>query len=91
MAEAQIQAAKSALDAAKEQVVVNQAEHSRVKTMLAYTNVTAPFSGVITKRFADNGSMIQAGISSQTQAMPVARLSQANYRHSAPAQRAIYF
>lgn len=76
VAEAQIQAAKSALDAAKEQVRVSQAEHAKLKTMFGYTSVTAPFNGVITKRFADNGSMIQAGISSQTQAMPVARLSQ---------------
>ena len=32
---------------------------------------TSPFAGVITKRYANTGSMIQAGISSQTQAMPV--------------------
>jgi len=31
---------------------------------------------VITKRYADKGSMIQAGTASQTQAMPVARLSE---------------
>ncbi len=41
-----------------------------------YTRVTAPFAGVITKRYADTGSMIQAGTASQTQAMPVVRLSQ---------------
>jgi RND family efflux transporter MFP subunit len=31
---------------------------------------------VITKRYADTGSMIQAGTASQTQAMPVVRLSE---------------
>lgn len=41
-----------------------------------YTRVVAPFEGVITKRFADTGSMIQAGTASQTQAMPVVRLSE---------------
>ena len=41
-----------------------------------YTQVTAPFAGVVTKRYADTGSMIQAGTASQTQAMPVVRLSQ---------------
>jgi RND family efflux transporter MFP subunit len=38
----------------------------------------APFAGVITRRYADTGAMIQAGTSSQTQSMPVVRLSQ-NY------------
>jgi len=47
-----------------------------VNTMLAYTQVTAPFAGVITKRYANTGSMIQAGTASQTQAMPVVRLSE---------------
>jgi RND family efflux transporter MFP subunit len=44
--------------------------------MYAYTNITAPFTGVVTKRYANVGSMIQAGISSQTQSMPIVRLAQ---------------
>jgi RND family efflux transporter MFP subunit len=76
VAEAQVAAAKSALVAAQEQVKVSRAEQSRTKTLFAYTNVSAPFTGVITKRYADTGSMIQAGTASQTQAMPLVRLSQ---------------
>jgi RND family efflux transporter MFP subunit len=76
VAEAQINAAKSALAVAQEQVRVNTAEVQKVRTLMAYTNVTAPFTGVITKRFADVGSMIQAGIASQTQAEPVVQLSE---------------
>jgi len=76
VAEAQVAAAKSALTAAQQQVHVNTADASKVKTLMEYTRVTAPFSGVITKRYADQGSMIQAGTASQTQAMPVARLSE---------------
>lgn len=76
VAEAQIAAAKSSLAAAKQQVDVNKADLSRVNTMHDYTRVTAPFTGVVTKRFADIGSMIQAGTASQTQAMPLVRLSQ---------------
>jgi RND family efflux transporter MFP subunit len=76
VSEAQVSAAKSALAAATEQVNVNTAESQRIKTMIDYTRVTAPFAGVITKRFADTGSMIQAGTASQTQAMPVVRLSE---------------
>jgi len=68
--------AKSALAASKQQVDVNIAELSKVRTMIEYTKVTAPFAGVITKRYANTGSMIQAGTSSNTQAMPVVSLSE---------------
>ena len=74
--EAQVAATKSALAAAEEQVNVNSADTQRVKTMMDYTRVTAPFTGVVTKRYADTGSMIQAGTASQTQAMPVVKLSE---------------
>jgi RND family efflux transporter MFP subunit len=76
VAGAQVAAAKSALAVAQEQVNVNSADMQRVKTMMDYTRVTAPFAGVITRRYADKGSMIQAGTASQSQAMPVVKLSQ---------------
>jgi len=76
VSEAQVSAAKSALDSAVQQVNMNKADQGRTKTMFEYTRVTAPFAGVITKRYADTGSMIQAGTASQTQAMPLVKLSQ---------------
>jgi len=76
VAEAQLEGTKSHLAAAMQKVSVTRSELARVKTMLAYTQVTAPFSGVITKRYANTGSMIQAGTASQTQAMPLVRLSE---------------
>lgn len=76
VSEAQVSAAKSNLTAAEEQVQVNKAELQKVATMAAYLNVTAPFAGVITKRYADTGSMIQAGTSSHTQVMPLVKLSE---------------
>uniref|UniRef100_Q01PE3 Efflux transporter, RND family, MFP subunit n=1 Tax=Solibacter usitatus (strain Ellin6076) TaxID=234267 RepID=Q01PE3_SOLUE len=76
VAEAQLAGAKSALAAAQEQVNVNNADTQKVKTLMEYTRVTAPFAGVITRRYADTGSMIQAGTASQTQAMPVVKLSE---------------
>jgi RND family efflux transporter MFP subunit len=76
IAEAQVSGAKSNLAAAQEQVHVNDAELQRIKTLFDYTKVTAPFTGVVTKRYADKGSMIQAGTSSSSQAMPLVRLSQ---------------
>lgn len=74
--QAQVAAARSGLDAANEQVSVSRASLGRIRTMIDYTRVTAPFDGVVTKRFADVGSMIQAGTASQTQAMPLVRLSE---------------
>lgn len=76
VAEAQVAAAKAAITAAEEQVEVAKTTENKIRTMLAYSRIAAPFSGVITKRFADRGSMIQAGTASQTQAMPVVELSQ---------------
>src|SRR5712692_5157041 len=76
VAEAQLAATKSGVTAALQQVDVNKAEMGKVNTLHDYTRVTAPFAGVVTKRYADTGSMIQAGTASQTQAMPVIRLSQ---------------
>ena len=76
VSEAQVAAAKSALASATQQVGMSQAEHQKVRTMMDYTRVVAPFAGVITKRYADTGAMIQAGTASQTQAMPVVRLSE---------------
>jgi RND family efflux transporter MFP subunit len=76
VAEAQLAGAHSHLAAAMQKVSVTRSELARVKTMLAYTQVMAPFAGVITKRYANTGSMIQAGTASQTQAMPVVRLSE---------------
>ena len=76
VAEAQVSGARSNLSAAEQQVRVNSAELQKINTMFEYTKVVAPFAGVVTKRFADTGSMIQAGTSSSTQVMPLVRLSE---------------
>jgi RND family efflux transporter MFP subunit len=76
VAEAQVSAARSSVSAAEQQVQVSLAEVQKVKTLSDYTRVTAPFAGVVTRRYADTGAMIQAGIASSTQAMPVVKLSE---------------
>jgi RND family efflux transporter MFP subunit len=76
VAEAQVSAAKSRVVSSEQRIRVNQAEQARYQTMYQYAVITAPFTGVVTKRFANTGSLIQAGTSSQTQAMPVVRLSE---------------
>ena len=76
VSEASVAEAKSGLASAQQQVQVSTADEDKTKTLFDYSRITAPFAGVISKRFADTGSMIQAGTASQTQAMPVVRLSQ---------------
>lgn len=77
-AQAQLATANAALASLEQQVQVTAASSARVRTMLTYLRIAAPFSGVVTKRFADPGAMIQAGTASQTQAMPVVRIAQTN-------------
>ncbi len=76
VAEAQVSAAQSGLAAANQQVEVNKADEQKIQTLMEYTKVTAPFAGVVTRRYADTGSMIQAGTASQTQAEPIVKLSE---------------
>jgi RND family efflux transporter MFP subunit len=75
-AQAQVAVAKATLAAMQEQTNASAASRARVDTMLRYLRVTAPFAGIITRRYADTGAMIQAGTASQTQAMPVVRLAE---------------
>jgi RND family efflux transporter MFP subunit len=75
-AAAQLSSAQAALKAAQEDQAEAESEYSRSQAMIQYATIRAPFAGVVTKRYASTGSMIQAGISSQTQAMPVVRLAQ---------------
>ena len=71
-AEAKDRATAAAIDAAK-------ADVGKYQTMLAYTQITAPFDGVITWRDADPGALIQAGTMSDTQAKSLLKISD-NYR-----------
>jgi RND family efflux transporter MFP subunit len=75
---AQIDAAKAALSAAKQQTAVADADRMRVGALAAYATVTAPLTGVITWRYADTGALIQAGTTSNTQAMPLVKLAQSD-------------
>ncbi len=73
--EAQISAAKAALESAQQQVDVGQADVQKTLTMNAYATITAPFAGVVTHRYADTGAMVPAGTNSPN-TMPIVKLSQ---------------
>ena len=76
--EAQVDAAKAALAAAREQTEIANADNERVSALSDYATVTAPFDGVVVWRDADTGALIQAGTASNVQSLPVVKLSQSN-------------
>jgi RND family efflux transporter MFP subunit len=75
-AESQVDAAKAAMAAAKQHLGSAQSENQRIQALHDYTNVTAPISGVVVWRYADTGALIQGGTNSNSQDLPIVRLSQ---------------
>jgi RND family efflux transporter MFP subunit len=75
-AQAQVDAAKSALAAAEGGAQVASADNERVAAIQGYTKVVAPLDGVITWRYADTGALIQSGTGSNDQALPIVKLSE---------------
>jgi RND family efflux transporter MFP subunit len=73
---AEVDAAKAALAAAGKGMEVSQADNQRVSAIEDYTNVIAPLDGVIVWRYADTGALIQSGISSNSQDLPIVKLAQ---------------
>jgi RND family efflux transporter MFP subunit len=75
-ASSQVDAGQAALEAAQSQLAVVRAKLARDQTLFDYARITAPFSGVVTERYANLGTLVQAGTGSSTQAIPIAKLSQ---------------
>ncbi|MFN7938677.1 MAG: efflux RND transporter periplasmic adaptor subunit [Bryobacteraceae bacterium] len=73
-AEAQVASADAALGVVRHQIEASRATVEKAKTLAAYTEITAPFDGIVTKRNVDLGAMIQAGTSSS--AVPLVRIAE---------------
>lgn len=76
-AAAAVEAAKSAVASAQGKLGVSQADRQRVGSLVQYATITAPFTGVITMRYADTGSLIPAG-TSESNAQAVVRMAQSD-------------
>jgi RND family efflux transporter MFP subunit len=74
--EAQVEASKSAMQSAQGALAAAEAKLVHDQVLYDYSRITAPFSGVVTQRFANLGALMQAGTSSSTQAMPLVKLAQ---------------
>lgn len=74
-AEAQVDASKSALAAAKQELEVAKANQQHFSALSDYAKITAPYNGVVTWRFSDTGALVQAG-TSNTSGLPVVTLAE---------------
>jgi RND family efflux transporter MFP subunit len=77
-AAAQVGVAKASLDAMQQQLGISRASRSRLETMSGYEQIIAPFTGVVTKRYADTGSLIQAGQENNTATLPVVQVAESD-------------
>jgi RND family efflux transporter MFP subunit len=75
-ASSQVDAGQAALEAAQSQLSAARAKLVHDQSLFDYSKITAPFSGVVTERYANLGTLVQAGTGSSTQAMPIVRLSE---------------
>lgn len=75
-ASSQVDAGQAALESAQSQLAASKAKLVHDQSLYDYSRITAPFSGVVTERYANLGTLMQAGTGSSTQAMPLVRLSQ---------------
>ena len=83
--ESQVESAQSSLDTAQSQLVVAKAKLTHDQAIFEYSKITAPFTGVVTQRYANFGALMQSGTGSSTQAMPLVKLSQEDrYRLAIP-------
>ncbi len=75
-ASSQVDAGQAALEAAESQLSAAKAKLAHDQSLFDYSKITAPFPGVVTERYANLGTLVQAGTGSSTQAMPIVRLSE---------------
>jgi RND family efflux transporter MFP subunit len=76
--ESQIEAAKATLQVAEGQLEAAKAKEQHDKVLFDYSKITAPFDGVVTQRYANYGTLLQAGTSNATNILPLVRLSMDN-------------
>ena len=67
-------AAEAAAHAAEQGVLIAQSDVTRLEAKRSLMRITAPFNGIITKRFADVGDSIRGGLSPSAPAIPLVRL-----------------
>lgn len=68
--------AQEDIDKAKADYDMAQADYEHTNTLIGFATITAPYDGIITKRFVDEGALIQVGTTSSTQAQPMVEVAE---------------
>lgn len=66
---------KQSLDNAQTEVAVAQSQLSELRTVSRFRVLNAPFAGVVTKRYADQGALVQNAATNQTSALPIVTIA----------------
>jgi RND family efflux transporter MFP subunit len=74
--EAQIEVTKATLESAQSELQQAQARRVHDQTLFDYSKITAPFSGVVTQRYANFGTLVQAATGSSNSVLPIVQLSE---------------
>ena len=74
-AASQVDASQAALEAAQSQLAVAKAKLAHDQSLYDYSKITAPFAGIVTERYANLGTLVQAGTTSSA-AIPIVKLSE---------------
>lgn len=77
-AKGQLEVAKAELALVKRRGDVVLTRIEKTKTLLGYTTIKAPFSGVITNRWVDPGALIQVATTSQDKAASIVHIMDMN-------------
>ena len=75
-AEAQVEVAKATLQSAQSELAQSQAKRVHDQTLFDYSKITAPFAGVVTQRYANFGTLVQAATGSSNSVLPIVQLSE---------------
>lgn len=74
--QAQVDASKSNLESAQDELTDSEAKLRHDQAIYDYSRITAPFTGIVTQLDANLGTLMQSGVNSSTQAMPLVQLSE---------------
>lgn len=75
-ASSQVAGARAALQSSQSELDRANAKLRHDQALYDYSKITAPFAGVVTKRYANQGTLMQSGVNSSTQALPLVQLSE---------------
>lgn len=75
-AAADVAARRAAVAVAEQRSAEADAAAQRAEALARYAKVTAPFDGVVVKRYADTGALIPAATQTSDQSLPLVRLAQ---------------